>query len=187
MRHSNDLNQDKTVDLTSLGVVDLDISMMPDVFGLRVFVSREPVVRVLPGDFRNLVCVLVPDATAAPIGFHNIIIEDLSGTPDYRARRIVHGDVSSLRRRCIDAVTVSIVMRASSAGEGPGLAPTVACIYYAMFPGISWITTWSSVSSGGVQWSGVPFGRGRCRIAYITCGRVGRFLPSTVLTRVNTG
>ena len=180
MRHSNDLNQDKTVDLTSLGVVDLDISMMPDVFGLRVFVSREPVVW-------DLVCVLVPDAMAAPIGFHNIIIEDLSGTPDYRARRIVHGDVSSIRRRCLDAVTISIVMRASSAGEWPGLAPTVACIYYAMFPGISWITTWSSVSSGGVRWSGVPFGRGRCRIAYITCGRVVRFLPSTVITLVNTG
>ena len=59
MQPSNDLNQDKLVDLWTLGVVDLDTSISPDVFGLRAPDSQEPVVRMLPGDFRNLACVLV--------------------------------------------------------------------------------------------------------------------------------
>ena len=106
MQPSNDLNQARIVDFTTLGVVNLDTSMMPDVFGLRAFDSREPVVRVLSGDFQNLVRVLVPEETAVPMGFHDIIIEDLSGTPDYSARWIVHGDVSSLRRRWPSTVFV---------------------------------------------------------------------------------
>ena len=59
MQPSNDLNQDKLVDLSTLGVVDLDTSISPDVFGLRAPDPQEPVVRMLPGDFRNLACVLV--------------------------------------------------------------------------------------------------------------------------------
>ena len=62
------------------------------------FDSREPVVRMLPGDFANSVRLLVPDATAKPMDFHDIILEDLSGTPDSRARRLVPSDVTSLRR-----------------------------------------------------------------------------------------
>ena len=60
MRSSNDTYRDSVVDLTTLGVVDLDTSIVPDVFGLQAFDSWEPVVRVLPGDFPN---------TATPIGF----------------------------------------------------------------------------------------------------------------------
>ena len=100
MQPSNDLNQDKLVDLLTLGVVDLDTSISPDVFGIRAFDSREPVVLMLPGDFRNLVCVLVRDATAGPMGFHYIILEHLAGTPDYHARQIVPSDVTALWRRC---------------------------------------------------------------------------------------
>ena len=44
MRPSNNINQDTLVDLTTLGVVELDTPIMPDVFGLRAFDSREPVV-----------------------------------------------------------------------------------------------------------------------------------------------
>ena len=44
--------------------------------------AREPVVRVLPGHFGNMVRVLVPDAAASPMEFHDIILEDLVGTPD---------------------------------------------------------------------------------------------------------
>ena len=39
MRPLNDTNQDTIVDLTTLGVVDLDTSIMPNVFGLRAFDS----------------------------------------------------------------------------------------------------------------------------------------------------
>ena len=69
MQSSNDLNLDKLVDLSTPRVVDLDTSITPDVFGLRAFDSREPVVRMLPGDFQNLVHLLVPNATAGPMGF----------------------------------------------------------------------------------------------------------------------
>ena len=83
MKPLNDTNQDTIVDLTTLGVVDLDNSTMPDVFGLQAFNSREPVAWVLPGDFRNTNRVLVSDATAAPIGFHDVMLENLSNSPDY--------------------------------------------------------------------------------------------------------
>ena len=76
MRPSNDISQDKRVDLTTLGVVDLDTFSMPDVFGLRAFDSWEPVVQVLPGEFGNTVRVLVPDATVMPVGFHDVMLEN---------------------------------------------------------------------------------------------------------------
>ena len=68
--------------MRSLGVVDLDTAILPDVFGVRAFDARKPVVRVLPGQFGNLVRVLVPDAAATPMEFHDIILEDLVSTPD---------------------------------------------------------------------------------------------------------
>ena len=55
MRPSNDVDQDSKVDLNTLGVVTLDTSNVPDVFGLDAFDNREPVVRVLPGAFSNTV------------------------------------------------------------------------------------------------------------------------------------
>ena len=87
------------MDLSTLGVLDLDTSITLDVFGLRAFDSRESVVLMLRGDFQNLVLVLAPDATAGPRGFHDIILEVLSGTPNYWAGRIVPSDATTLRRR----------------------------------------------------------------------------------------
>ena len=55
MRSSNDLIVDNVVDLSSLGVVDLDTSIVPDVFGLRAFDAQEPVAWALLGDFGNSV------------------------------------------------------------------------------------------------------------------------------------
>ena len=54
---------------------------------------------MLPGNFSNTVRVLVPDATATPVGFHDIMIENLSNTPDRHARLLSARDISSLRRR----------------------------------------------------------------------------------------
>ena len=99
MRSSNDTHLDSKVELDTLGVVNLDTSIMPDVFGLGAFDRREPVVRVLSGDFSNTVRVLVPDATATPVGFHDVMIENLSSTPDYRTRLVSARDITSLRRR----------------------------------------------------------------------------------------
>ena len=55
MRPSNDVNRDSDVDLTTLGVVTLDTTIVPDVFGLHAFDNRAPVVQVLPGKFSNTV------------------------------------------------------------------------------------------------------------------------------------
>ena len=83
MRSSNDNDRVDPVGLSSLGVVDLDISIVPDVFGLW---------------FPNELCVLIPDAGATLVDFHDIIMSDLHATPEWRARRIVPSDVTLLRR-----------------------------------------------------------------------------------------
>ena len=66
--------------LSSLGVIELD-TFIPDVFGLQAFDSREPVTQMLPGQFGNLVRVLVLDNEATPVAFHYVILEDLVGIP----------------------------------------------------------------------------------------------------------
>ena len=98
MRPSHDINQDTVVDLSTLGVVDMDASLMLDVFGLLAFDSQEPVVWVLPGEFGNSIRVLVPDATAMTTGFHDVLLENLANTPDHRARSISPADITSLKR-----------------------------------------------------------------------------------------
>ena len=42
MRELNDPNGSETTNLCSLGVVDLDLSVCPDVFGLRAFDEKMP-------------------------------------------------------------------------------------------------------------------------------------------------
>ena len=58
MRLSNDADP---VSLSSLDVVDLDTTIVPDVFGLRAFDSESLITQMLPGQFRNELCVLIPD------------------------------------------------------------------------------------------------------------------------------
>ena len=98
MRSSNDNDRADPVRLSSLGVVDLDISIVPDVFGLWAFDSREPISRMLPGQFPNELHVMIPDAGATPVDFHDIIMSDLRATPEWWARRFVPSGMTSLRR-----------------------------------------------------------------------------------------
>ena len=49
MRESNDPNGSEVTNLCSLGVVYLDISLYPDVFGLKAFDEKMPITRMLPG------------------------------------------------------------------------------------------------------------------------------------------
>ena len=46
-------DQSDPKDLSSLGVVDLDLSIAPDAFGLRAFDITKPLTRMLPGQFAN--------------------------------------------------------------------------------------------------------------------------------------
>ena len=49
MRKSNDPIEAELTYLDSLGVLDLDISVCPDAFGLRAFDEKMPNTRMLPG------------------------------------------------------------------------------------------------------------------------------------------
>ena len=99
MQTSNDNDLSEPMGLSFLGVVDLDISIIPDVFGRRAFDPREPISRMLPGQFQHTLRVLVTDAAGSPVNFHDIVLEDLCVTPELRARRLMPGDVTSFRRR----------------------------------------------------------------------------------------
>ena len=78
---ANDAFLGEKVGLQTLGVVDLDTSIMTDVFGLCVFDRSKPVIRVLPGDFSNTIRILVPDVAATPVAFQDILIEDIKSMP----------------------------------------------------------------------------------------------------------
>ena len=98
MRSSNDYVINESVDLSSLGVIDLDTSIVPDAFGLRAFDSQKSVIQMLPRDFRNTVRILVPDAEATPLDFHDILLESLAATPTFWAKRIHLSEFTSLWR-----------------------------------------------------------------------------------------
>ena len=54
---------------------------------------------MMPGQFSNELQLMIPDLGIAPEGFHDIVIEDLAATPTWRSRRLLPGDVTSLRWR----------------------------------------------------------------------------------------
>ena len=51
MRVSNDREGSDPTNLGSLGVVDLDLTLSPDVFALRSFDDKLPLTRILPGSY----------------------------------------------------------------------------------------------------------------------------------------
>ena len=179
MRPSNDTDNDTIVDFTTLGVVDLDTSIMPDVFGLQAFDSQEP------GDLVNTIRVLVLDATASPIGLHDVMLENLANSPDYHARMISPRDITSLRRWWLSSLFADMHKRQADmetlrpdckqqydrefvsgmAGTCPHCGVHVMCNLSRQSSSI----IWNSVSSGGVRSSGVRSERELCTTAWITC------------------
>ena len=99
MRTSNDPDGSETTNLFSLSVVDLDLTVCPDVFGLRAFDEKMPVTRMLPGASRCDLRLLIPDASIGQDGFHDVVIENLIGTSTWRSRYVSPSDVIGLRRR----------------------------------------------------------------------------------------
>ena len=99
MRHSQDADSSDLQGLSSLGVLDLELSLTPDVFGHHAFYGAKPLTRMLTGQFPNELRLLVPDMDIAPQGFHDILIENLLASPTWRSCRVSPGDVTSLRRR----------------------------------------------------------------------------------------
>ena len=99
MRESNDPNGSETTTLSSLGVVDLDLIVCPDVFGLRAFDERMPVTRMLPGSSPCELRLLIPDTKIGQDGFHDVVVENLIGSSTWRSRYVSPSDVIALRRR----------------------------------------------------------------------------------------
>ena len=74
-------------------------------FGLRAFDSREPISQMLLGETQHNLRVLVLDAAASPVNFHNIVLENctghlgVSGSTDCAGRR--HLAPASLAVSCV--------------------------------------------------------------------------------------
>ena len=86
------------MNMYSLGVIDLDLSISPDVFGLRAFDAEQPVTRMLPGSSPCELRLMLPDNKLGMEGFHDVIIENLSATPTWRSLHVSPADMTSLRR-----------------------------------------------------------------------------------------
>ena len=99
MRKSHDAKEADPTDLGSLGVLYLDLTVCPDVFGLRAFDDEMPVTRMLPGSGPCDLRLLIPDARIGQKGFHDVVIENLLGTSNWRANFITPADVIGLRQR----------------------------------------------------------------------------------------
>ena len=69
------------MNMCSLGVMDLDLSISPDVFGLRAFDADQPVTRMLPGSSQCELRLMLPDAMLGIDGFHDVIIDTLAAMP----------------------------------------------------------------------------------------------------------
>ena len=98
MRESNDPSDSEVTNLCSLGVVDLDVSLCPDVFGLKAFDENMPITRMLPGSSPCKLRLLLPDNNIRKDGFHDVVVENLIGSSTWRSRHVSPSDVIALRR-----------------------------------------------------------------------------------------
>ena len=92
--------------------MDLDLSISPDVFGLRAFDNEKPVTRMLPGSSPCELRLMIPDEKLGKDGFHDVIIENLSGTPTWRSSHVSPAEVTTLRRQWPKAVFETLRRRA---------------------------------------------------------------------------
>ena len=104
MRVSNDREGSDPTNLGSLGLVDLDLSLSPDVFGLRAFDDKLPLTWMLPGSNPCELRLLLPDSKIGMDGFHDVVIEYLFASPMWRSSHVAPADVMALRRRWPNAV-----------------------------------------------------------------------------------
>ena len=104
MRNSNDRNGSEVTNLCSLGVVDLDLSLCPDMFGLKAFDEKMAITRMLPGSSPCKLRLLLPDNKLGKDGFHDVVVENLIGSSTWRSRHVTPSDVIALRQRWPQAV-----------------------------------------------------------------------------------
>ena len=76
MLRSHDAKGSLQMDMLSLGVMDLDLSISPDACGLRAFDHKKPLTRMLPGSI-----VLGPEVVIGTIrGDRTLMVPCCSGT-----------------------------------------------------------------------------------------------------------
>ena len=88
----------------SLGVVDLELSLSPDMLGLCAFDSKLPLTQMLPGSNPCELRLMLPDSMMGADGFHDVVIENMSASPAWRSSHVSPADVTSLHRRWPKAV-----------------------------------------------------------------------------------
>ena len=88
IRRSHDKNGSIQMNMYSLGVMDLDLSISPDVFGLRAFDAEQPVTRMLPGSSPCELRLMLPDDKLGIDSFHDVLIENLSAPPTWRSSHV---------------------------------------------------------------------------------------------------
>ena len=93
-------------------MTDLDLSISPDAFGLRAFDNTKPVTRMLPGSSPCELRLMVPDDKLGKDGFHDVMIENLSGTPTWGSSYVSPAEVTTLRRQWPKAVFETLRRRA---------------------------------------------------------------------------
>ena len=88
----------------TMDVVDLDLSLCPDVFGLKAFDEKMPITRMLPGSSPCELRLLLPDTNIGKDGFHDVVVENLIGSSTWRSRHVSPSDIIALRQRWPRAV-----------------------------------------------------------------------------------
>ena len=96
MRRSHDVSGTLQINMDSLGVMGLDLSISPDVFGLRAVNEDSPITRMLPGSTPCELRLILPDAKLGIDDFHDIIIENLTASLTWRSSHIS----PALAKRC---------------------------------------------------------------------------------------
>ena len=99
MRVSHDEDRSNPKNLYSLGVVDLDLSLSPDTFGLLLFDSTKPLMQMLPGSSPCELRLMLPDSKVGTEGFHDMLIDNLSTSPAWWSNHVSPADITALRRR----------------------------------------------------------------------------------------
>ena len=112
MRRSHDAHGSIPMDMNSLGVMDLDLSISPDAFGLRAFDHEKPITRMMPGSTPCELRLLLPGAMLGTDGFHDVLIDNLAAWPSWWSNHISSADVTALRRRWPKAVFNELGRRA---------------------------------------------------------------------------
>ena len=90
MRRSHDENGSIQMNMYSLGVIDLDLSISPDVFDLRTFDAAKPATRMLPGSSPCELRLMLPDDKLGIDGFHDLLVDKTCLRHPPGGRRTLH-------------------------------------------------------------------------------------------------